>query len=250
MLSDLWPDGHDRLILQRTASTMDIARDHARGGHAGPIWIMTPEQTAGRGRRGRAWTAPRGNLNATLLIRPDQPPAQAALLGFAAALAVADLVGAAAPQALTRLKWPNDVLVEGGKISGILLESEGQGDRLAWLAVGIGVNLIAAPPPDPAAAHPPACLADHADPPPTAERALTTLAARFARWRARFDAEGFAPLRDAWLARAARLGETVEARLPGETIRGTFADLDADGALVLHTPTGARRIAAADVHFP
>lgn len=228
---------------------MDIARDHARGGYAGPLWIMTPEQTAGRGRRGRAWTAPRGNLNATLLIRPEQPPAQAALLSFAAALAVADLVGAAAPQAPVALKWPNDVLVEGGKISGILLESEGQGDRLSWLAIGIGVNLVAAPPADPEAAHEPTCLADHVDP-PTPDRALTTLAARFARWRARFDAEGFEPLRAAWLARAARLGEPIEARLPSETLRGTFADLDADGALVLHTASGLRRIAAADVFFP
>jgi len=249
VLTELWPDGHDRLILDSASSTMDVARDHARGGYAGPLWILAKRQTEGRGRRGRAWTAPSGNLNATLLLRPTQPPAQAALLSFAAALAVADLVGAVAPQAEIGLKWPNDVLVEGGKVSGILLESEGQGARLSWLSIGIGVNLVAAPPADPDAAHPPTALADHADP-PSPEKALTTLAAAFARRRARFDAEGFAPLRDAWLARAARLGETVEARLPSETIRGTFADLDADGALVLHTPAGQRRIAAADVFFP
>jgi BirA family biotin operon repressor/biotin-[acetyl-CoA-carboxylase] ligase len=176
-------------------------------------------------------------------------PAAAAQLSFAAALAVADLLGRFAPSASIALKWPNDVLLEGGKASGILLESEGGGGRLDWLAIGIGVNLVAAPPADPEAAHPPACLADHA-PPPSPEAALTALAAAFEGWRARHAAEGFAPLRAAWLARAARLGEPIEARLPSETLRGTFADLDADGALVLHTAAGPRRIAAADVFFP
>ncbi|MEM1315627.1 MAG: biotin--[acetyl-CoA-carboxylase] ligase, partial [Pseudomonadota bacterium] len=125
----------------------------------------------------------------------------------------------------------------------------GQAGRLAWLSIGIGVNLIAAPPAEAGSAHPPTCLADHVAP-PKPEDALATVAARFARWRARFDADGFEPLRAAWLARAARLGEPIEARLPSQTLRGTFADLDADGALVLHTATGARRIAAADVFFP
>jgi BirA family biotin operon repressor/biotin-[acetyl-CoA-carboxylase] ligase len=245
-----WPAGIDRLTLEETGSTMDEARARAAAGAPGPLWIMARRQTGGRGRRGSAWTAPEGNLNATLLIRPEMAARDAARLSFAAALAVADLLAALAPGARVETKWPNDVLLEGGKASGILLESEGRAGRLDWVSVGIGVNLVAAPQAEPGAAAPPTALARHIADPPAPEAALERLAVAFADWLARYRAEGFEPLRAAWLARAARLGETVEARLPSRTLRGVFADLDADGALVLDTPSGARRIAAAEVFFP
>jgi BirA family biotin operon repressor/biotin-[acetyl-CoA-carboxylase] ligase len=245
-----WPEGHDRLILDEAPSTQDLARAEARAGRPGPLWIMARRQTAGRGRRGRVWTAPPGNLSCTLMLRPKLPAKAAAGYGFVAALAMGDLVSAAAPGREVRLKWPNDVVLEGGKAAGVLIESEGSGAAVAWMAIGIGVNLAAAPPADPEAALPPISVAATGATPPAPEDALTVLAAAFARHAARFEAEGFAPIREAWLARAFRLGERIEARLPAETVTGRFADLDADGSLVLHVAGAVRRIPAADVHFP
>lgn len=248
-MAPAWPEGHDRLILDETGSTMDEARAQAAAGATGPLWIMARRQTSGRGRRGNVWRAPEGNLNVTLLLRPEMGAKAASLLSFAASLSVADLLGACVPGARIETKWPNDALLNGGKAAGILLESEGRGDRLDWVSIGIGVNLVAHPPADPAAAFPPTCVADHGAP-PTPEDALTILAAAFAARLDLYRAQGFAPIRDAWIARAARLGAPIEARLPNETVSGIFADLDADGALVLHTPRGPRRIAAAEAFFP
>ena len=245
-----WPDGHARLILEEAASTQDLARAEARAGRVGPLWIMARRQTAGRGRRGRVWTAPEGNLSCTVMLRPEATAGVAAGYGFVAALAMAALVEAAAPRSRVEIKWPNDVVLDGGKVSGVLLESEGAGARIDWLAIGMGVNLAAHPPPDPEGTLPPTSIAATGAAPPSPEAALSVLAAAFARHAARFEAEGFGPIRDAWLARAFRLGQPIEARLPGETVRGRFADLDATGALVLHVAGGERRIPAADVHFP
>jgi len=245
-----WPEGHDRLILDEAPSTQDLARAEARTGREGPIWIMARRQTAGRGRRGRVWTAPPGNLSTTLMLRPRMPAKAAAGYGFVAALAMADLVSAAAPDGDVRLKWPNDVVLDGGKVAGVLIESEGRGGAVSWMAICIGVNLAGAPPADPEAALAPISVAETGAAPPAPEDALTTLAAAFARHAARFEAAGFGPIRAAWLARAFRLGERIEARLPAETVTGRFADLDADGALVLHVGGAERRIPAADVHFP
>ena len=246
----VWPEGHARLILDETPSTQDVARAEARAGRAGPLWIMARRQTAGRGRRGRVWTAPPGNLSCTVLLRPGVPAKLAAGYGFVAALAMAELVSAAAPAGRVALKWPNDVVLDGGKAAGVLLESEGQGGRVDWIAAGMGVNLAGHPPAEAGAALPPISVAATGATPPPPEEALTILAAAFARHAARLEAGGFAPIREAWLARAFRFGEEIEARLPAETIRGRFADLDADGALVLHVPGGVRRVPAADVHFP
>jgi BirA family biotin operon repressor/biotin-[acetyl-CoA-carboxylase] ligase len=239
----------DRLIFDEIDSTNEEARRRAQVGVAGPVWILGLRQTAARGRRGRAWASPAGNLSATLLMRPDMAPAQAALFSFVACLAVADLLDACAPGADVALKWPNDALLNGGKVAGILLESEGGHGRLAWLAVGIGVNLAHAPAPEAGAAFAPICVGDVA-PPPTPHVALDILAGAFARWQALLEADGFAPIRAAFMARAARVGEVIEARLPQETLRGIFTDLDEDGSLVLDTGRVRRRISAADVFFP
>lgn len=176
------------------------------------------------------------------------PPAAAALLTFAACLAVADLFEAVAPRARVELKWPNDALLNGRKAAGVLLESAGQGQRIDWLAVGVGVNLAHHPDAAPDA-WPPTSVAAETGSAPAPEVALDLLAAAFARWSGRLDVDGFAPLRTAWLARAARLGEKVAARLPRETVEGVFTDLDASGALVLSVGARQRRIAAADVFF-
>jgi BirA family biotin operon repressor/biotin-[acetyl-CoA-carboxylase] ligase len=242
-----WPEGWDRVVLDSVDSTSDEARRRAAAGAPGRLWIMARRQTAARGRRGRAWAAPEGNLSATALLRPRMPAPGAARLSFAAALAVAELVEAAAPRARVALKWPNDVLLDGGKVCGVLLESAGHGGALDWLSVGVGLNIAHHPEPEPGAWRPTSLAAAGAS--LTPEAALERLAERFALWAARLEAEGFAPLRVAWLARAAGLGDKVVARLPRETVEGAFVDLAEDGALVVATQAGQRRIHAADVFF-
>jgi len=245
-----WPAGVGRLILDEIDSTNAEAARRAAEGETGPVWILARRQIAGRGRQGRAWIAPPGNLSATLLLRPDCTAPAGAQLSFAACLAVADLIGAALPNADIGLKWPNDALVNGRKAAGVLLESAGRGGVPDWLAIGIGVNLIAVPEGIADPVHPPTSLVAEGARAMPPEDALDRLAPAFEHWRALHAAEGFAPLRAAWLARAIGLGARIEARLPDRTLTGIYEDVDADGALVLRGPTGRRRIAAADLVFP
>lgn len=231
-------------------STNAEARRRAEAGEAGPLWITARVQTAGRGRRGRSWSTDSGNLAATLLTTTRRPAAEAAQVSFVTALAVADLAARHVPEALVRLKWPNDVLVAGDKVSGVLIESGPAAGGGLWLAVGVGVNLAHAPS---GTERPATSLADHLRPeraaPPSPEEAIADLAAAFARWTDVWDARGFAAVADAWSARA-DLGRRVEARLPAETLEGVAEALEPDGALRLRLADGSlRRITAGDV-FP
>ena len=243
-----WPPGWGRVVLDEIDSTNEEARRRAGAGAGTPLWIAARRQTAGRGRRGRIWVGPEGNLCATALLRPRLTPREAALLSFAACLAVAETLEAVAPMAQVALKWPNDALLNGRKAAGVLLESAGRGAALDWLAVGVGLNLARHPEPAPEAWPPTSVLAETGAA-PSPDFALERLAAAFALWAGRLETEGFAPLRVAWLARAARLGQKIVARLPEERVEGVFSDLDAGGALVLTGPTGLRRVHAADVFF-
>ncbi|MEM1346079.1 MAG: biotin--[acetyl-CoA-carboxylase] ligase, partial [Pseudomonadota bacterium] len=175
---------------------------------------------------------------------------QGAQLSFAACLAVADILAALAPEARVSLKWPNDALLNGRKVAGVLLESSGRGSRLDWLAIGIGLNLAAHPPRAPGAAIAPTSLVAEGAAPPTPQAALERLAARLDHWQRLHARAGFEPLRAAWLARASGLGQRIQARTPHTTLSGTYEDVDADGALVLHTAQGRQRIPAADLFFP
>jgi BirA family biotin operon repressor/biotin-[acetyl-CoA-carboxylase] ligase len=229
-------------------STNAEAARLARQGRA-PVWVLAGEQSGGRGRRGRAWASPPGNFHATLAMDAGPDAAFAALRSFTAALALAEalaeVTGTAAPFAL---KWPNDVLCNGGKVAGILLESAGQG---APLCIGIGVNLIAAP--DPALIEPGALRAvtilGETGVRVAAGRLLEALAPAFAAWEGRLAAEGFAPVRAAWLSCAARLGDTIRARTGTVTREGRFEGIDGTGALLLRTEGGLQAIPAADVYF-
>lgn len=246
-----WPGGYGLHILDEVDSTLNEAARIAP--HAsGPVWILARHQTAARGRRGRAWANPKGNLAATLLLRPPGAPDSAALRSFVAALALYDACVAVTGRADgLALKWPNDVLLNGGKLAGILLESAGQGGGVAYLAIGIGVNLADAPPPsavEPGALRPVSLMSQtgtRVDP----ESFLTELAAAYAGYEAQFTTYGFAPIRTAWLARAARLGEVITARTGGQETTGTFETVDATGNLVLMTAKGRMSIPAADVYF-
>lgn len=243
-----WPAGVGLLRLETVDSTNDEARRQADAGAPAPLWIVAQRQTAARGRRGRAWVAPDGNLFATCLLRPRGGARNAALLSFAACLAVADMFQAVAPGVGVALKWPNDALLNGRKAAGVLLEGAGAGGDLAWMAVGIGVNLAHHPEPAPEA-WPPTSVAAETGGAPAPDDAMLALADSFAHWSGVLEREGFQPLRAAWLARAARLGQKLIARLPNETIEGVFADVDHEGALVLSRGGALRRIQAADVYF-
>lgn len=218
----------------------------------GPVWILAEEQTAGRGRRGREWSSPRGNFSGTLLMQPQEGADVVALRSFVAALALREVfVAVTGLSDAFRLKWPNDVLLNGGKVAGILLESVGVGPGVSYLAVGIGVNLIWAP--DVSAvevgAVPPVSLLAETGARVTPEAFLDALAPAFARWEAVLVAEGFGPLREAWLAHAARLGEVIRARTSTLERHGVFETIDATGALMLRQAQGIIAIPAADVFF-
>jgi BirA family transcriptional regulator, biotin operon repressor / biotin---[acetyl-CoA-carboxylase] ligase len=219
---------------------------------SGPAWILAGTQTAGRGRRARAWSSPVGNFHATLVMKPTEAVSIVALRSFAAALALRDACIAITglPKAFA-LKWPNDVLLNGGKLAGILLESNGTGKAASHLAIGMGVNLIAAPDAsqvEPGAIPPVSLLAETGHR-VTPETFLAHLAPAYAKWERIFTTQGFAPLRTEWLAHAARLGDTIRARTGTATHEGRFDTVDDTGALVLHTAQGRVAIPAAEVFF-
>jgi BirA family biotin operon repressor/biotin-[acetyl-CoA-carboxylase] ligase len=232
-------------------STNAEARRLAEAGEAGPLWIAARRQTQGRGRRGRVWETAAGNLAATLLASTDRPAAEAAQLSFVAGLAVAELADAFADEGLVALKWPNDVLLAGAKLAGILIESGRRTGGGLWLAIGVGVNLADAPDiPD----YPATALARHLRPGasrPSPDAALELLSAAMSRRMQHWQDEGFEPVRQAWLQRAFGMGRACTAR-PGDgaALEGVAEGLDADGSLLLRLASGElRRITAGDVFF-
>ena len=246
-----WPTGYGRRVLREIDSTLSEAARIAPA-LAGPEWILALSQTAARGRRGRAWEMPRGNFAATLVMPMAAAPGQAALRSFVISLALRDaFVAATGREDAFALKWPNDVLLRGGKVAGILLESIGAGAQVSHLAIGIGVNLAAAPGADQVEdrAVRPAALKSELGGVLAPEDFLDLLAAAYARHEDRFRTYGFAPIRTAWLAHAARLGETITARTTRDTHVGTFRDVVEDGQLVLETAKGRITIPAGDVYF-
>lgn len=244
------PPGFRVIGFPTVGSTNDEAKRFARGGAAEGTVVWALRQETGRGRRGRAWSSPEGNLYTSTILRPRRTPADTAQLSFVAALAVADMAERLLPAgAAVGCKWPNDVLVRGRKLSGILLESEpGPDGGVEWLVLGVGVNVRHHPE-----------LADYAATSLGTEGAgetevaavLEVYVACLARWYGMWAQGGFPAIRDAWLKRAVGLGGSVTVRLAHETIVGVFADLDMDGVLLLDREdgTGRRRIAAGDVFF-
>lgn len=240
-----------RHILPVTDSTNAHALREAPA-LSGPAWFLGLEQTAGRGRRARAWSSPRGNFHGSLLLFPTESPDLVALRSFAAALALRDAFVALTglPQAFS-LKWPNDVLLNGAKVAGILLEATSAGAGVQALVIGIGVNLIAHPDQSvmEAGALPAVSLLSETGMRVTPEAFLAALAPAYARWEAVFTAQGFAPLREAWLAHAAKIGEPIRARTGKDSHYGVFETIDSQGNLILSTATGRLAIPAAEVFF-
>jgi BirA family biotin operon repressor/biotin-[acetyl-CoA-carboxylase] ligase len=244
----LWPSGYALQHFPEIDSTNEEARRLASAGERGPVWIVADRQTAGRGRRGRLWQSPTGNLAATLLLRPEKPASECAQLSFVAALAASDVVSRLAPAAEVRVKWPNDVLADSRKIAGILLESASSGgERLEWLAVGIGINLDHFPLDTD---FPATSLATLGYAGVTTGDASGRLALAWSEWYEVWRDRGFAQIRDVWLSRAARLGERIRARLAAGEASGVFEGIDENGALILREHPGrVRAIAAGEVFF-
>jgi BirA family biotin operon repressor/biotin-[acetyl-CoA-carboxylase] ligase len=246
-----WPQDYGRVILPEIDSTNAEALRRAPD-MAGPTWVFAHRQTRGRGRRGRAWADPAGNFAASLLLRPASGPEHAALYSFVASLALFEACSALAgtPQRFS-LKWPNDVLLDGGKLAGILLESSATARDGLVLVIGIGVNLAHAPEGGQleGGALRPVALAAETGLLMPAEAFLGELAQHFASFDRQFQQAGFAPIRTAWLQRAARLGQVITARTMRDSFTGTFETIDETGNLVLHTAQGRQAIAAADVFW-
>ncbi len=225
-------------------STSDTAKALAAAGAPHGTTVFARQQTAGRGRLGRHWVSPRGNLHVSFVLRYDLPPARQGVVGFAAALAVADLVDEHLSGGdRARLKWPNDVLVEGAKVAGILLEADASSGT-PWLVLGVGVNLRHAPPDMP---YPVASLASLGASVPAVEAALDQLVAKLGSWLTLWECNGFAPVREAWLRRGPAPGTALRVTVGSLVREGAFQDLDADGALLLWAPDGTLRIASGEV---
>jgi BirA family biotin operon repressor/biotin-[acetyl-CoA-carboxylase] ligase len=218
-----------------------------RGARA-PTWIAAREQTAGRGRRGNAWSSPPGNLYATLLLTDPAPPRRAPELSFVAALAVHDAILDCAPSLHDHLslKWPNDVLCGGAKLAGILIESHNLDPGLA-VAIGVGVNCVSHPP---QTSYPATDLAA-AGATVAADDLFAALSAamdrRLRHWNS---GANFAAIRADWIARATGLGSDLRVRLPGREISGRYEALDEAGRLLLRLPDGSLETIAAGEVFP
>jgi BirA family transcriptional regulator, biotin operon repressor / biotin---[acetyl-CoA-carboxylase] ligase len=248
--------GYRLAAFESIGSTNAEALSRARNGERGPIWFVTTEQTAGRGRRHRPWIAPRGNLASSILEVIDISPAAAATLGFAAGLALeaalkkisieASLRSAGSDDMRFSLKWPNDVLAGSKKLAGILLEAEAVEAHLA-VVVGIGTNVVAAPEGTPTPATSLAALGVHIG----AEELFATLSDTWAEFRGIWDGgRGFAEIRRLWLERAAGLGQPVAIRTAGAPIEGIFDTIDETGCLIVRTSGGERvPVSAGDVYF-
>lgn len=210
-------------------STMDIARDEAMNGAAEGLVIQAGEQVTGRGRRGNQWASPKGNLYQSILLRPKASREQWGQLSFvvAVALAIGTLKCECPQGTVIELKWPNDVMVNGQKLAGILIEA---GDD--YVIVGTGVNIAHAP-------EDRAKIQDLFDYSVNDFRDvfLSTLNTYYDQWQT----EGFKPIQSLWLERAYRLGEPIQARLPNMIYEGVFEDIDSDGNLLLREESGSLR---------
>jgi BirA family transcriptional regulator, biotin operon repressor / biotin---[acetyl-CoA-carboxylase] ligase len=237
--------GWHRITLDAVGSTNDEAKRLAGEGAPDRTLVTARRQEGGRGRRGRVWSSPEGNLYVSFVLRHGRTPSVAAQLSFVAAVALAEALCALLPDGVAvRCKWPNDILLDGAKVAGMLLETEGEG---GWLVVGIGVNIRHEPE---RPLYPATSLLAKSAAGIGPEEVLAHFLPAFDRWYGRWSAQGFAPVRAGWLAAAHGVGGPVTVRLETSSMEGRFVDLDADGALLLERSDGTvTRVTAGDVHF-
>ncbi len=244
------PPAYRLVALASIDSTNEEAKRRARAGAADKTLVWAATQTAGRGRGGRLWVSPPGNLYLSLVLRPDCPPRRAVELGFVAAVALGSALRPFTGDLPVAFKWPNDVLLRGRKVAGILIEADSQNAaRLDWLVLGVGVNVASHPA---GTDFPATSLSAEGRPGVSVEALRDAFAADFLAATEQWQRDGFQAVRARWKAQAVGLGRPISVRLPNATLRGTFIDLDADGALLLGGETDGgtvRRITAGDVFF-
>lgn len=245
------PSAFELAAFESLDSTNDECRRRAMNGGAANLVVTSLEQTKGRGRRGRSWVSEPGNLFCSILQKPTVQISEAAKASFVAAIAIHDAVKESVGDfdCEVSCKWPNDVLVDGYKVSGILLESQAKAKQpaLDWLIVGIGINLAHSPADT---LYPSGYINAYREDVLIPKKMLEILLRHFQIWFERWETLGFSPIRDAWLLRAKGLNEEIIVNLQNEQLTGTFESLDQDGSLVLRTPHGQRLISAGDVFFP
>lgn len=240
-----WPRGWIVEAHERVGSTNDVARARAREGAPDRTIVWSHEQDAGRGRRGRGWLSPPGNLYCSAVLRPSVTSARVGELTFLVATAMAGAVARFGIE--PQVKWPNDVLVGGAKLVGILLEAEHDAGS-ATIVAGTGVNVAHHPPPE---LYPVTSMLAAGAAGVTVEALLSAYLESLGGWLDRWATDGFDPVRRAWLARAAGVGAPIRVRLPREEIDGIFGGLDEDGTLLLTLPGGAvRPVRSGEVFFP
>ena len=231
--------------LEITDSTNNVAVAAANAGEPEGLVVQALRQTAGKGRRGRSWDSPEGNLHFSVLLRPRCTPQQACHASFAASMAVFDAIATLRGDEGLQLKWPNDVLIDGKKISGILLETAAvENGLIEWLVIGIGINVAYHPE---WTLYPTTSLAAEGYEFNT-DQVLRAVLRSLHPWYMTLQRDGFRPVRQAWLADAKRGPMTV--KLPDGQFEGSFAGIDETGALILMLADGAEKvIQAGDVFF-
>ncbi len=240
-----FPSGVAVEFFDTLDSTSLEARRRIEAGEGGPAWIIARRQTSAYGRRGRAWVQETGDFAGTLMFAPKGDAEQLGQLSFVVALALASALDEFIPPERITLKWPNDILLDGKKAAGILLEQfTVKGARL--LAAGIGVNIVSAPQGMP---YPVARLIDFAEAPPSPLELAARIDNHFWRYCAQWTGNGFRHIREIWLERAAGLGEAATVRLPTEEVSGVFEGLDESGAMILRMGEEKRIINAGEVFF-
>lgn len=245
------PDGYALITLDSIDSTNEEAKRVAATNWLdnGIVTVIRAnEQTAGKSRRGRGWVSQPGNLYCSLLLAPDCPASETPQYGFVAGIALREVVAGLLPgECVISCKWPNDLLVDGRKIAGVLLEGSGVAHQsLDWLVIGVGANIDHHPE---GTEFPATDLKALGGKGITPELFLSQFIDAFERWKRRWREEGFAAVRQAWLAVAHGQGMAITVRLDGSTFSGVFVDLDVDGALMLDQGHGLRRVTAGDVFF-
>jgi BirA family biotin operon repressor/biotin-[acetyl-CoA-carboxylase] ligase len=227
-------------------STSTLLKQRAEAGAAEGLAIQALSQSAGKGRQGRGWESPPGNLYISVLLRPAVPLREAPQWSFVAAVALAETLNPLLPKAARpTLKWPNDLLLDGAKAAGILVETGvAASHALDWICIGIGVNIATKPSlPDRATA----CLADYLPAPPAPEVLAARLLQNLAHWHDLRLAQGFAPTRDAWLHHAPAAGAPVSVKRDAALIEGSFAGLSPEGGLLLAKANEVQLILAGEI---